>query len=87
MVEGRFAIMPRYFFHIFNDVDAIDQDGMELTDLASAKRQAIRGGRSMMADHLIAGRPIKLFHRIEIADEGGKTLAVIPFRELITIEE
>jgi hypothetical protein len=79
--------MPRFHIHIFNDVDAIDEDGMELPDLAEAKRQAIRGGRSMMADHLIAGEPIKLFHRIEIADESGEVLAVITFRELITIEE
>ena len=41
----------------------------------------------MGADDLVAGRPIKLFHRVEIANADGKVLAVIPFRELVTIEE
>ena len=79
--------MPRYYIHIHDGADMIDSDGMELRDLAQAKHEAIRGARSMMAEHLVAGRPLQLFHRIEIADESGKVLAVIPFRELVTIQE
>ena len=79
--------MPRYYIHIYNDADMIDEDGMELRDLPAAKYEAIRGARSIMADHLVAGRPLKLFHRVEIANAEGKVLAVIPFRELVTIEE
>ena len=79
--------MPRYFIHIFNDADVIDETGMELRDLAAAKHEAIRGGRAMMADHVVAGLPIRLYHRIEIANERGRMLAVIPFREIITIED
>jgi hypothetical protein len=79
--------MPRYYIHIYDDAVMIDRDGMELRDLAAAKHEAIRGARSMMAEHLVAGRPLQLFHRVEIADESGKVLAVIPFRELVTIQE
>jgi hypothetical protein len=38
-----------------------------------------------MAEHVTTGRPINLSHRIEIADETGKVLATIPFRELVTV--
>jgi hypothetical protein len=79
--------MPRYYIHIFDDIDVIDEEGVELPDLATARRRAIRGGREIMVDHLKAGSPLRLFHRIEIADDRGMVLAVIPFRELITIEE
>jgi hypothetical protein len=79
--------VPRYYIHIHDDADMIDHDGMELRDLPAAKYEAIRGARSIMAEHLAAGRPLKLFHRVEIANADGKVLAVIPFRELVTIEE
>lgn len=58
---------------------------MEFPDLAAAKREAIRGARGMMADHIAEGGPVKLHHRIEIADAGGTVLAKLPFRELVTI--
>jgi hypothetical protein len=79
--------MAHYYIHIYDDLDMIDEDGMELRDLAAARYEAIRGARGMMADHLVAGRPLKLFHRVEIADDGGKVLMVIPFREVVTIQE
>jgi hypothetical protein len=87
MSKWNSAIMPRYFIHIYDDAVVVDEDGMELRDLAAAKYEAIRGARSMMAEHIFAGRPLKLFHRVEIADESGKVLAVVPFRELVTIQE
>jgi hypothetical protein len=79
--------MTRYHINVFDDVEVIDEEGVELPDLAAAKARGIRGGRAMMADHVKAGRPLRLFHRIEIVDEGGKVLTVIPFRELITLED
>ena len=79
--------MPRYYIHIYNDAVTIDGDGMELRDLPAAKYEAIRGARSIMAEDLVAGRPLKLFHRVEIANADGTVLAVIPVREIVAIEE
>jgi hypothetical protein len=79
--------MPRYYIHIYDDATMMDGDGFELRDLAAAKHEAIRGARSIMAEHLVAGRPLKLSHRIEIADERGKVLAVIRFRNIVTIQK
>ena len=77
--------MPRYHLNLFNDIDVFDEEGFELPDLAAAKDKAIGGARSLMAEHIRLGRPVHLNHRIEIADDHGKTLAVIPFREMITV--
>ena len=77
--------MPRFYFHVHNDADVIDDEGLALPDLAAAKQAAIDGAREMMAEHVTHGRPITLRHRIDVADEAGKILASLPFRELITI--
>jgi hypothetical protein len=79
--------MPLFFIHIYNDLDVLDEEGSEHPDLASARDMAIRGGRAMMAEHLMAGKPIKLHHRVEIEDESRSLLAKIVFKELITIIE
>jgi hypothetical protein len=77
--------MPRYYVNLFNDVDVLDEEGQEFRDLAAAKAVAIAGARDLMAEHIRAGKAVTLSHRIEIADETGKTLAVLPFGERITI--
>ena len=35
--------MPRYFFDIHDDVDTIDQEGLDLPDVGSAREEAVRG--------------------------------------------
>ena len=77
--------MPRFFIHVYNDIDAIDDDGQELADLATARDVAIQGARSLMAHEVLHGRPITLHHRVEIVGESGTVLIVLPFGELITI--
>jgi hypothetical protein len=77
--------MPRYFFHIYNDVIAEDEEGAELPDMAAAREHAICGARSLMAEEVVAGR-LCLHHRIEVADEQGRVVMKIPFRELVNIE-
>ena len=78
-------VTPRYRLNLFNDADVLDDDeGYELADLAEAKEKAISGARGLISEHVRLGRPINLDHRMEIADD-GKVLAIIPFRELVTI--
>ena len=77
--------MPRYFFHIYNDLIAEDEEGAELPDLPAAREHAISGARSLMAEQIMEGR-LRLQHRIEVADEQGRVVMKIPFRELVNIE-
>lgn len=79
--------MPRYHINIYNDQDIADVEGSDVKDLAAAKAMAIEGARAMMAEHLTAGRPVNLGHRIEITDHNGKVLATLPFREMVTITD
>lgn len=77
--------MPHYHLNLFNSADTMDPEGRDFHDLPAAKEEAIRSARELMAEHLIAGSPIDLNHRIEVADADGKVLAIIDFRELVTI--
>jgi hypothetical protein len=79
--------MPQYHLNLFNDADLPDEQGREFADLPAAKDEAIRSAREMRAEHLMLGRPIDLDDRIEVTDEDGKILAIIAFRELITIKD
>ncbi|MDB5682783.1 MAG: hypothetical protein JWM75_481 [Sphingomonas bacterium] len=49
--------------------------------------EAIDGARALMADQVMLGCPIDLNNRMEVTDQSGKVLAVIPFRELIKIKD
>lgn len=70
--------MPRYFFHLSDDVYAEDNEGMVLPDFRAAYDVGLRNARLMAAEEVIAGK-LHLSHRVEIADEHGRTLQTIPF--------
>lgn len=78
--------MPRFHFHLYNDMVVHDEDGIELPSIEAAREQAVVGGRELMCEQLRKGR-LRLHHRIEVADENGRVLMKVPFRELVNIED
>jgi len=78
--------VPRYFFHLYDDLDCADLEGVELPDLDAAQATASREARSLMGDLLDREGRIALHHRIDIEDEQGTVLATIPFRDVVAIE-
>ena len=77
--------MPRFFFHVYDDGVAHDDEGREFPDVETAKREAIKGARELMCEQLRNGS-LALMHRIEVEDEGGNRVATLSFRELVRIE-
>ena len=47
--------MPRYFFHLHNDLDVRDEEGRELPDIESALRAAGEDARTMAAESVRMG--------------------------------
>lgn len=73
--------MSRFFLNIINRVgSARDEEGVELARLDEAVEQAREGIRSIIADEAKVGK-IDMDGRVEIVDEGGTILAVVPFPE------
>ena len=77
--------MPRYFFHIYDDVVLRDDEGIELADPEAARRAAVAGARAMMCDQLSKGR-LALHHRIEVEDEARRQILALRFGEAVRIE-
>jgi hypothetical protein len=73
--------MSRFFLNVINRVgSARDEEGVALESLAAAVERAREGIRSILSDEAKAGW-IDLDGRVEIVDESGTILAVVPFPE------
>lgn len=77
--------MSRYFFHLYNDIIAMDEEGRMLPDLAAARANAITEAREMMTETVAEGR-INFSHRIEVADHRGDIVATVLFEEAVTVQ-
>lgn len=77
--------MARFYLHLTNGGGpAPDEEGVELADADAAAARAVEGIRSILADEAKAGR-MDLDGRIEIADEGGTIVRIVPFGEALEI--
>lgn len=76
--------MPRYFFHLYNHLEVRDEEGKQLPDLEAAKAFAIENARDVMTSNIVQGE-ICLSHRIEIEDAQGVLVAVVYFRDALTV--
>jgi hypothetical protein len=77
--------MPRFFFHLYDDIVSIDEDGRELADIKAARDVAVGEAREMMTETILAGR-INFSHHIDVADETGALVATVVFRDAVTVE-
>lgn len=77
--------MPRFYFHIFDEAIVGDDDGLMLSGLDAARAVALEGARAMICDQVKKGR-LNLGHRIEVEDETGEQVLLLPFVEALKIE-
>jgi hypothetical protein len=74
--------MTRFFFHVRKgDELECDALGVELPDIASARQQAIRAARDLLADMTTRGQDARGWS-IEIADEDGQSLGWVPLPDI-----
>lgn len=76
--------MPRFRFHLYNDVQTMDTVGRMFSDLDAARVDAISNARAIMASELASRGEINLGHWIELEDDEGE-IVIVPFRDAITI--
>lgn len=76
--------MPRFRFHLFNDVETVDDEGRDFPSLAAARTEAIGNARALMASDITSKGEINLSHWIELEDEEGE-VEVVNFRDAVTI--
>ena len=78
--------MARYHFDVVTARETIrDPEGTELPSIEAARSEAIEDARQLMATAMLSGRDIST-RRIEIMNDLGVLLLVIPFAEAYTSE-
>jgi hypothetical protein len=78
--------MLLYRFHVLNDIDAPDDEGAELPNLADAHLRAIDYARDLAA-HAVRQGHLNLKHRIDIEDEAGEVLLSVSFGEAVELSK
>jgi len=78
--------MPRFFFHLHNDVNAEDDVGEELADILAARAHAAELIRFEAAEAIKRTGRIVLSHRIDIENGNGEVLGRVHFRDALGIE-
>ncbi|AMN40438.1 DUF6894 family protein [Rhodoplanes sp. Z2-YC6860] len=72
--------MPRYYFNVLNSSRAEDHEGVELLDLESARREAYKDVEDIKRQKFeTLDTSSWTTWSIEICDEQGNVLLVIPF--------
>lgn len=77
--------MPIFFFHIYDDYEFTDEQGIDMADAATARVAALAGARGMMSEQVKRGR-LSLHHRIEVEDERGHNVLTLPFADAVVID-
>ena len=75
----------RFYFHLYNDIDAPDDEGIELPDLEAARNCAVEQARGLIGELAKTEARIVLNHRIDIEDADGKVLDTVQFRDVVRI--
>jgi uncharacterized RmlC-like cupin family protein len=76
--------MPRYFFSLFDDIDTLDDEGLEIPDREAAETAGLTYARAIAAEQVGRGR-LTLSHRIEVADATGAVLKTIRFGDAVEV--
>jgi hypothetical protein len=84
--HDRFDAVPRYYFHLFNDLTVHDEEGVELPNDDVAMRRAADSARYMAAESVREGHVV-LDHRIEVTNEHGRTVGVVHFSDVVAIKK
>lgn len=76
--------MPRFFFHLYDETVAFDQEGQELPSSAAAREEAIRVARQLACHEVMKGH-LGLAHRIEVEDKDGVSVATVAVKDAVQL--
>jgi hypothetical protein len=76
--------VPRFFFHLYDDMIAFDEEGKEFPTLEAARQEAIRTARHLACAEVLEGH-LGLNHRIEVADGNDAPVATVTFKDVVKL--
>ena len=79
--------MPRYFFHLHDGPASVrDDEGVELADDAAALRHAGWCARSVIANQVLNGEPVRLASHISVANASGTEVGRVSFADAVRLD-
>jgi hypothetical protein len=78
--------MPRYFFNVYDDVIAPDEEGTELPNIEAARLHAVIGARDIVSEQVRRGYFVRS-HWLDVVDENGNLLLKVTFGEAVDIKD
>ena len=82
----RLPDVPRFYFHLLNDIDAPDDEGVELPNLEAARHHAREAARVTIAETIKDEGRFNLDHRIDIEVDNGLVVDTVWFRDVVKVE-
>jgi hypothetical protein len=79
--------VPRFYFHLYNDRDVRDEEGVELLNLEAARRHAVHLARFTFGETARDEGRVVLHHRIDVGNDQGVVLASVRFGDAVKVEE
>lgn len=83
---NRSVAVPRFYFHLHDDMDVPDDLGVDLPSLEAAIAHACEQVRHLAGQRVIEAGKLALSDRIDIEDENGTVLDSVQFRDVIKVE-
>lgn len=78
--------MPRYFFDVYDDVVAPDDEGQELPNLDAARLKALEGARELIIEQVRHGYMARS-HWIDVRDEHGEHVLTVRFGDAVDVRD
>lgn len=78
------AAVPRFFFHLYDDIVALDEEGKEFPTSEAAREEAIRNARHLACAEVLEGH-LGLNHRIEVTDANDVPVATVTFKDVVKL--
>jgi hypothetical protein len=76
--------VPRFYFHLYDDLIVRDEEGRMLPDVKAAQAVALHCVRELASEQVLGGR-LYLRHRIKIEDELGANVGTVHFRDAVEV--
>lgn len=77
--------MPRYYMHIYNDVDTTDEEGADFADDQCALDRAVAEARGLAAESVRHHGHLILSHRIDVMEGSDRMIGSVYFRDVVEI--
>jgi len=77
--------MPIYFFNLHNDVEAVDNEGMDFPDASAALIFAVQSVRNLIAFSIESEGSFSVHHSLDVLNADGVLIEKINFGSVVKV--